>query len=210
MSLCTLTLATPRWGQEEGGDFLKARGVTFKNQEHYKAGLGWFPWNDIPVRSYFHCNRACLCRAQEAERDRPFVHQGNLNGMAGAFADLLEVNNIHHDRNWLTMVEQPHFDVLRKASLAPDSMTRYRPPGADRDALVRTLLQQGTKYALHTYAQVVPRDLYIHVDAARIKGVPDNWTQSASVIKLRLSGLKQGINQLRLSLSPSPHPGIKK
>ena len=43
---------------------------------------------------------------------------------------------------------------------------------------------------------VKDRDLYIHVDAARVKNVPSEWTNSVSVIKFRLSGVKRGTNQL--------------
>ena len=53
-------------------------------------------------------------------------------------------------------------------------------------------------------AHVLRRDLYVHVDAARVSNVPEEWTNSVTVIKFRLSGLKAGLNQLCPGVRPPP------
>ena len=90
---------------------------------------------------------------------------------------MLEVNGKRHGRKWFTFAAQPWSVAVGKAQRG--ETTAHTPAG--RAAPL----------------QVLVRDLYIHVDAARINNVPDDWTRSVCVIKLRLSGLRRGINQLR-------------
>ena len=43
--------------------------------------------------------------------------------------------------------------------------------------------------------EVLDRDMYVHVDAARCKGMVASWGTSCTVIKWRLSGLNVGLKQ---------------
>ncbi len=107
------------------------------------------------------------------------MHQRTLEGVFRVLGELLETEEISDDEseaNAFSLVEQPW-------AYARDAATR-----GETTALV---VEDGSM------VQVLRRDVYLHVDAARVKNVPSKWGRSITVIKLRISGLRQGVNQLR-------------
>ena len=118
---------------------------------------------------------------QRAEmKKRPFAHMKDLMPTMMLLHDLLETREgvDRTGESWFTLVEQPWSDLDAEYKKSPD---HFRQEEFDEE-----------KYPV----SLRDRDLYIHVDGARVKGVPSAWGNTASVIKFRLSGLKQGMNQL--------------
>ena len=163
------------------------RGVAFLNQKHYRLpaeqqpGDLWFSLDEIPVSG--NHPHSCSCpggaTGQEEERGRPFCHQRNLFGVRNLLGELLETQEISDESSaddWFSLVEQP-WSYARDAAQRGDTATALLPSGDP--------------------VQVLDRDLYLHVDAARVKNVPLKWGRSVTVIKLRLSGMRRGTNQLR-------------
>ena len=92
-------------------------------------------------------------------------------------ADLLETSDSDRSNDWFPLVEHTWRHAQEQAAAGATETVRPR-TGA-------------------TEVQVLRRDLYVHVDAVRVKNVPATWGRSVTVIKLRISGMRQGTNQLR-------------
>ena len=179
--------------------FSKLRGVKTLSLEDYMGSEEnppsphcWFDYlKVVPVREYQHVHSCVHILGhdwQADEQGRPFAHQRDLHGVVRLLADLLETSEVDRSKCWFSLVEQP-FDFVE---------TLYNHRG-DRGYKRLVRVDRGDEPP----AFVLDRDLYMHVDGARVKNVPATWTRTVSVIKLRLSGMVRGSNQLCRPALPS-------
>ena len=194
---------SPLW-QKDVFAFSESRGVKILSLKDYTGSDGsppsahcWFDYNSkVPVRSSTNiCTHSCTHggRWQVEEQGRPFAHQQNLDGVALLLADLLETTDVRRRRPWFSLVNQSYRVVEQLHNHRGDPAYRNLIP-VERDG-------QPTAF-------VLDRDLYMHVDSARVKNTPDTWTKSVGVIKLRVPGIVVGCNQFcGPLLSPFPRWG---
>ena len=107
-----------------------------------------------------------------------------MNAILLVFKDLLGMGPVEPGRGYFSLTEQPWSHVN----------TLYGRRGDGPRSRVRKLIRIERPGLPAAY--VLDRVVYIHVDSARVKNVPDTWGRSLSVIKVRLSGIKRGSHQL--------------
>ena len=118
-------------------------------------------------------------------RGRPFAHQEDLTATATLLSDLLELPSLDEDGDDIMQVVDDYFilvheDWNRVQALVEEKSERVEQDTADGESV-----------------HVLSRDLYVMVDGVRTTHVKAAWGKSATVLKVRLSGIKQGISQLR-------------
>jgi hypothetical protein len=114
--------------------------------------------------------------------DRPFCHRIKLQSVGLLLNTLLGIDAGDKNPDYFALVHQQIEHVQR---LYEDGQ------------LTAEKLADGSE------VHVRERELYLTTDGARVTHVPWAWGKTVSVLRIRLSGYKQGIVQLRCLLQVS-------
>ena len=110
----------------------------------------------------------------------PFAHQADTRALRLLTHDLLEIDQSQkRGSKWVSFVNNT-WEFMNSLY-------------GKRDPRIKRVSRDGIQLDAH----VMEREIYFHIDALRVSHAP--WAKNASVLKTRLSGGRQGTNQLSIS-----------
>ena len=112
----------------------------------------------------------------DASRDRPFVHMQSASCVDAYVLAILGAN----------LSRGNHFELMESG-------------GAREMKEERTRQVNAGELNADVFLRCKRLRMFVHMDAAKAKGLPAAWGKSITVFKVRVAGMKSGVCQLRFS-----------